>query len=242
MSEGPTWADLKMLQVENINTFYGKSHVLQGVSLDVNGGELVSLLGRNGAGKTATLRSIIGLTPPRSGKIVYEGVNIASRKPFEICRAGIGYVPEDRRIFSTLTIEENLNIAVQKDRQQQWDRERIFALFSNLGERRKHRGKELSGGEQQMLAIARALMGNPSLLLLDEPTEGLAPLIIEELIRVIGKIKQEGVTVLLVEQNVESAFMVADRHYILQQGKVVYSGKNEDLKENKEVMLKYLSV
>jgi len=231
-----------MLHVEDINTFYGKSHVLQGISLDVNRGELVSLLGRNGAGKTTTLRSIIGLTPPRSGKIVYEGSNIASRKPFEICRAGIGYVPEDRRVFSTLTIEENLNIAVQKGRQQQWDRERIFALFPNLGERKKHRGKELSGGEQQMLAIARALMGNPSLLLLDEPTEGLAPLIIEELIHVIGKIKQEGVTVLLVEQNVESTFKVADRHYILQQGKVVYSGKNEDLKEDKEVMLRYLSV
>ncbi len=231
-----------MLQVENVNTFYGKSHVLQGISLDVNRGELVSLLGRNGAGKTTTLRSIIGLTPPRSGKIMYEGVNITSRKPFEICKAGIGYVPEDRRIFATLTIEENLNIAVQKGRQKQWDGERIFALFPNLGERKKHRGKELSGGEQQMLAVARALMGNPSLLLLDEPTEGLAPLIIEELIHVIGKIKQEGVTVLLVEQNVESTFKVADRHYILQQGKVVYSGKNEDLKEDKEVMLRYLSV
>ena len=231
-----------MLQVKNINTFYGKSHVIQGISLEVNEGELVSLLGRNGAGKTTTLRSIIGLTPPRSGNITYEGVDITQKKPFEICRAGIGYVPEDRRIFSTLTVVENLNIAVQKERQQQWDQERIFTLFPNLAERKRHRGKELSGGEQQMLAIARALMGNPSLLLLDEPTEGLAPLIIEELIQVIGRIKKEGVTVLLVEQNVESAFKVADRHYILEQGKVVYSGRNEDLKEDKEVMLRYLSV
>jgi len=231
-----------MLHVKNINTFYGKSHAIQGISLEVNEGELVSLLGRNGAGKTTTLRSIIGLTPPRSGNITYEGVDITQKKPFEICRAGIGYVPEDRRIFSTLTVVENLNIAVQKERQQQWDQERIFTLFPNLAERKRHRGKELSGGEQQMLAIARALMGNPSLLLLDEPTEGLAPLIIEELIQVIGRIKKEGVTVLLVEQNVESAFKVADRHYILEQGKVVYSGRNEDLKEDKEVMLRYLSV
>lgn len=154
---------------------------------------------------------------------MYEGVDITQKKPFEICRAGIGYVPEDRRIFATLTVVENLNIAIQKGRQQQWDHERIFVLFPNLAERKNHRGKELSGGEQQMLSIARALMGNPSLLLLDEPTEGLAPLVIEELIHVVGRIKNEGVTVLLVEQNVESAFKVADRHYILEQGKVVYS-------------------
>jgi branched-chain amino acid transport system ATP-binding protein len=231
-----------MLQVKNINTFYGKSHILHGISLDVNRGELVSLLGRNGAGKTTTLRSIIGLTSPRSGNILYEGADITEKKPFEICRAGIGYVPEDRRIFATLTVVENLNIAIQKGRQQQWDHERIFALFPNLAERKNHRGKELSGGEQQMLSIARALMGNPSLLLLDEPTEGLAPLVIEELIHVVGRIKNEGVTVLLVEQNVESTFKVADRHYILEQGKVVYSGSNDELMKDKEVMLRYLSV
>jgi branched-chain amino acid transport system ATP-binding protein len=231
-----------MLQLRNINTFYGKSHILHGISLEVNRGELVSLLGRNGAGKTTTLRSIIGLTSPRSGNIMYEGLDITQKKPFEICRAGIGYVPEDRRIFATLTVVENLNIAIQKDRQQQWDHGRIFALFPNLAERKNHRGKELSGGEQQMLSIARALMGNPSLLLLDEPTEGLAPLIIEELIHVVGRIKNEGVTVLLVEQNVESTFKVADRHYILEQGKVVYSGRNDELMKDKEVMLRYLSV
>jgi branched-chain amino acid transport system ATP-binding protein len=231
-----------MLQVKSINTFYGKSHVIRGISLEVNKGELVSLLGRNGAGKTTTLRSIIGLIPPRSGNIFYEEMDITPKKPFEICRAGIGYVPEDRRIFGTLTLLENLNIAIQKKRQQQWDRERIFDIFPALAERKKHRGKELSGGEQQMLSIARALMGNPSLLLLDEPTEGLAPLIVQTLIDVIGRIKEEGVTVLLVEQNVESTFKVADRHYILEQGTIVYSGRNEELKNDKEVMLRYLSV
>jgi branched-chain amino acid transport system ATP-binding protein len=169
-------------------------------------------------------------------------MDVTPKKPFEICRAGIGYVPEDRRIFGTLTLLENLNIAIQKKRQQQWDRERIFDIFPALAERKKHRGKELSGGEQQMLSIARALMGNPSLLLLDEPTEGLAPLIVQTLIDVIGRIKEEGVTVLLVEQNVESTFKVADRHYILEQGTIVYSGRNEELKNDKEVMLRYLSV
>jgi len=231
-----------MLQVKNINTFYSKSHVVQGVSLEVNKGELVSLLGRNGAGKTTTLRSIMGLTPPRSGNIFFQGIEITPKKPFEICKAGIGYVPEDRRIFSTLTLMENLNISIQKNRQKQWDHERIFNLFPALAERKEHRGKELSGGEQQMLSIARALMGNPSLLLLDEPTEGLAPLIIEALINVIGRIKKEGVTVLLVEQNVESTFKVADRHYILEQGKTVYFGRNNDLRNDKEVMMRYLSV
>jgi len=231
-----------MLQVKKINTFYGKSHVIHGISLEINKGELVSLLGRNGAGKTTTLRTIIGLTPPSSGSVLYEGVDITSNKPFKICRAGIGYVPEGRRIFATLTLEENLNIAIQKNRQRQWDRERIFDIFPALAERKKHRGIELSGGEQQMLSVARALMGNPSLLLMDEPTEGLAPLIVQLLIDIIGRIKKEGVTVLLVEQNVESAFKVADRHYILEQGEMVYSGGNEELKNDKEVMLRYLSI
>jgi len=231
-----------MLQVKDIHTFYGKSHVIQGISLEVNAAELVSLLGRNGAGKTTTLRSIMGLTVPRSGNIFFAGMEITHRKPFEICNAGIGYVPENRRIFSTLTLVENLNIAKQKSGGQQWDHERIFNIFPILAERKRHRGSELSGGEQQMLAIARALMGNPSLLLLDEPTEGLAPLIVETLIEVIERIKKEGVMILLVEQNVESAFQVADRHYILEQGKMVYHGPNAELKNDKEVMERYLSV
>jgi len=231
-----------MLQVKDIHTFYGKSHIIQGISLEVDKGELVSLLGRNGAGKTTTLRSIMGLTVPRYGNIFYEGTEITKKKSFEICKAGIGYVPEDRRIFSTLTLIENLNIAIQKDRRQKWDHERIFSIFPILAERRGHRGRELSGGEQQMLSIARALMGNPSLLLLDEPTEGLGPLIVETLIGVIERIKKEGVTILLVEQNVESTFKVADRHYILEQGKIMYHGSNNELKNDKEVMDRYLGV
>jgi len=231
-----------MLQVKDIHTFYGKSHIIQGISLDVNKGELVCLLGRNGAGKTTTLRSIMGRTAPRFGNIFYEGFEITQKRSFEICKAGIGYIPEDRRIFSTLTLMENLNIAIQKNRKMEWDYERIFNLFRALAERKRHRGSELSGGEQQMLAIARALMGNPSLLLMDEPTEGLAPLIIETLIHVIEQIKREGITILLVEQNVESAFKVADRHYILEQGKIVYHGSNDELKKDKEVMERYLSV
>jgi len=231
-----------MLQVKDIHTFYGKSHVIQGISLGVNKGELISLLGRNGAGKTTTLRSIMGLTPPRFGKIFYQETEITQKKPFEICRAGIAYVPEDRRIFSTLTLIENLKIGVQKNKEDKWDLERIFTIFPVLAERKGHRGNELSGGEQQMLAIARALMGNPLLLLLDEPTEGLAPLIIDALINVIGQIKSENVTIVLVEQNVESAFKVADRHYILEQGKIVYHGHNIEFKNNKEVMERYLSV
>lgn len=231
-----------MLQVKDIHTFYGKSHIIQGISLEVEKGELVSLLGRNGAGKTTTLRSIMGLTVPRYGNIFYEGIEITKKKSFKICKAGIGYVPEDRRIFSTLTLIENLNIAIQKDRGQKWDHERIFSIFPILAERRGHRGRELSGGEQQMLSIARALMGNPSLLLLDEPTEGLGPLIVETLIGVIERIKREGVTILLVEQNVESAFKVADRHYILEQGEIVYHGSNNELKNDKEVMDRYLGV
>jgi branched-chain amino acid transport system ATP-binding protein len=184
----------------------------------------------------------MGLTAPRFGNIFYEGFEITQKRSFEICKAGIGYIPEDRRIFSTLTLMENLNIAIQKDRGREWHHERIFSLFPTLAERKRHRGCELSGGEQQMLSIARALMGNPSLLLLDEPTEGLAPLIVEKLIEVIERIKKEGMTILLVEQNVESAFKMTDRHYILEQGKIVYHGTNDELRNNKEVMGRYLSV
>jgi branched-chain amino acid transport system ATP-binding protein len=231
-----------MLQVKDIHTFYGKSHVLQGISLDVAKQELICLLGRNGAGKTTTLRSIMGLTPPRFGSIFYQGTEITQTKTFEICRAGIAYVPEDRRIFSSLTLLENLNIGVQKHKQDKIDLKRIFNIFPSLAARQRHRGNELSGGEQQMLAIARALMGNPSLLLLDEPMEGLAPLIVELLINIIVQIKRENITIVLVEQDLESAFKVADRHYILEQGKLAYHAPNEDLKTNKEVIERYLSV
>lgn len=230
-----------MLIVDNINTYYGKSHVIQGISFYVNKGELISILGRNGAGKTTTLRSIMGLTPPRSGKILFQGTEITKRKPFQICRAGIGYIPENRQIFSTLTLLENLLIAAPKSKDHK-NLGKIFEIFPVLANRKGHRGNELSGGEQQMLAIARALMGDPSLLLLDEPMEGLAPLIVEALIKIIKQIKEQKVTLVLVEQNLESAFRVADRHYIIEQGKVVYHGLNSEFKRDKEVMERHLSV
>jgi branched-chain amino acid transport system ATP-binding protein len=184
----------------------------------------------------------MGLTPPRYGSIIYQGTDITKTKTFEVCRAGIAYVPEDRRIFSTLTLLENLSIGAQKHRQNKINLERILNVFPVLAARKHHRGHELSGGEQQMLAIARALMGNPFLLLLDEPMEGLAPLIVELLIDTIAQIKHENITIILVEQDLESAFKVADRHYILEQGKVVHHAPNEDLKTNKEVIERYLSV
>lgn len=228
-----------MLRVEDIHTYYGKSYILQGISLEVKEGELVSLLGRNGAGKTTTLRSIMGLTPPSSGIIKYKNEDITGKKPFEISRKGIAYVPEDRRIFSSLTVIENLNIAVRRrNGKGQWTMERIFEIFPQLAERKTHRGDELSGGEQQMLTIARALMSNPGLLLLDEPTEGLAPTLIETIIDIIKYIKDEGVSILFVEQNVEAALELVDKHYIIDEGKIVYEGKELD----EELKRRYLSV
>ena len=213
----------EMLNVEGIQTYYGKSHIIQGISLDVKAHECVSLLGRNGAGTTTTLKSIMGLIPPREGSIRFKGQEIAGRKPFEISRQGIGLVPEDRQIFTTLTVTENLRISYQKERAGgQWDMDRVFEAFPRLADRRDNRGNQLSGGEQQMLAVARALMANPDLLLLDEPTEGLAPLIVEIVLEIIESIKREGLTIILVEQNVAATKKVADRYYILKEGCVVY--------------------
>jgi len=231
-----------MLKVNDIHTFYGESHVLHGVDLEVLEGEVVCLLGRNGAGKTTTLRSIMGLTPARQGSILLSGTDITQKKPYEIGRMGVAWVPEERRIFSTLTVIENLKIAERKSGNGKWGLETIFAIFAQLAERKDNRGNQLSGGEQQMLAVARALMGNPHLILLDEPTEGLAPLIVESVIHVIQKIKDEGVTILLVEQNVEASLKVAHRHYILEQGKIVAHIDNEELKKDRRLREKYLSI
>jgi branched-chain amino acid transport system ATP-binding protein len=233
----------EMLNVEGIQTYYGKSHIIQGISLDVKAHECVSLLGRNGAGKTTTLKSIMGLVPPREGSIRFKGQEIAGRKPFEISRQGIGLVPEDRQIFTTLTVTENLRISYQKERAGgQWDMDRVFEAFPRLADRRDNRGNQLSGGEQQMLAVARALMANPDLLLLDEPTEGLAPLIVEIVLEIIESIKREGLTIILVEQNVAATKKVADRYYILQEGCVVYHGSNEEFWSEPELQEKYLGV
>ena len=231
-----------MLKVNDIHTFYGESHILHGVDLEVLEGEVVCLLGRNGAGKTTTLRSIMGLTPARQGSILLSGTDITQKRPYEIGRMGVAWVPEERRIFSTLTVIENLKIAERKGVNGKWGLETIFTIFTQLAERKDNRGNQLSGGEQQMLAVARALMGNPHLILLDEPTEGLAPLIVESVIQVIQKIKDEGVTILLVEQNVEASLKVAHRHYILEQGKIVAHINNEELKKDRTLREKYLSI
>ncbi len=231
-----------MLKVSDIHTYYGESHVLHGVDLEVLEGEVVCLLGRNGAGKTTTLRSIMGLTPARQGSILLSGTDITQKKPYEIGRMGVAWVPEERRIFSTLTVIENLKIAERKGVNGKWELETIFGIFTQLAERKGNWGNQLSGGEQQMLAVARALMGNPHLILLDEPTEGLAPLIVESVIQVIQKIKDERVTILLVEQNVEASLKVAHRHYILEQGKIVAHIDNEELKKDRTLREKYLSI
>lgn len=230
-----------MLEVQGIHTFYGLSHVLFGVSLQVEPGEVVCLLGRNGAGKTTTLKSIIGLTPPKLGSIKFRGEEITGTAPYRLARKGLGYVPDDRRIFADLTVGENLEIA-EKAGAMDWDRERVYALFPVLRKKESHKGGHLSGGEQKMLAIARALMGNPALLLLDEPTEGLAPLLIRDLEEQIRGLKEVGLTVLLAEQNVRSALRLGDRGYIIDNGQIRYQGSIAELRENEEVRKKYLLV
>ncbi len=211
-----------VLQAEAIHTYYGKSHILHGVSLDLREGEIVTLLGRNGAGKTTTLRSLVGLTPARSGAVRIFGQATTTLPPFAIAGLGVGYVPEGRRVFGNLTVEENLQVPV--DRPGPWTVSRVFELFPRLRERRTNKGRQLSGGEQEMLAIGRALRINPKILLLDEPSQGLAPLIVQEVFRVVVAMRQEGMSVLLVEQNVRAAVEIADRAYVLDDGKVVYDG------------------
>jgi branched-chain amino acid transport system ATP-binding protein len=235
--------DGEILKLENIHTFYGQSHIIQGISLVIKKRECVSYLGRNGAGKTTTLRSIMGLNPPREGKIWFNGREISGEKPFEISRKGMGYVPEDRRVFGTLSVLENLNIAFQRRvEKDKWNTDTVFDVFPLLEKRKNHRGTQLSGGEQQMLTIARSLMGNPEILLLDEPTQGLAPVIIEVVLEIIQRIKKEGITIFMVEQNVEATYQFTDRYYILQQGLIVYEGRSEEFKSNPELKEKYLGV
>jgi branched-chain amino acid transport system ATP-binding protein len=211
-----------VLVAEDLHTFYGKSHILHGVGLEVREGEIVTLLGRNGAGKTTTLRSLVGLTPPRDGVVQIFGHTVTAWPPYRIAALGVGYVPEGRHIFPNLTVEENLKVPLE--RPGPWTIPRIHALFSRLAERRTNKGRQLSGGEQEMLAIARALILNPKLLILDEPSQGLAPLIVREVFRVVASAREEGISILLVEQNVRAATEIADRAYVLDDGRVVYSG------------------
>ena len=233
-----------MLKVESLNTFYGKAQILFDMALEVNRGEVNVLLGRNGAGKTTTFKSILGIVSPHSGTITYKGRAIQGLPPFKTCALGLGYVPEDRRIFSKLTILENLEVGKQPPRQglEPWTPERLFELFPNLGVRRSHAGGTLSGGEQQMLTIARSLMGNPEMIILDEPSEGLAPVIVDQLARPIQRLKAEGVSILLAEQNLEVALRLCDRGYVIDNGAIRFHGSGEDLRGNEDVRRRYLCV
>ncbi len=210
------------LRAEGLQTFYGKSHILRGVTLEVREGELVTLLGRNGAGKTTTLRSLMGLTAPREGTVSIFGMKTTGLPPYRLAAMGVGYVPEGRRIFSHLTVEENLIVPVE--RPGPWTVPRIYELFPRLAQRKSNRGNQLSGGEQEMLSISRALLLNPRLLMLDEPSQGLAPLIVEEVFNVVTAARREGVSVLLVEQNVRAAVAIAERAYVLDDGRIVFEG------------------
>jgi branched-chain amino acid transport system ATP-binding protein len=229
-----------MLTVEDIHTYYGESHILQGLSLEVRSGELVCLVGRNGAGKTTTIRSIIGYNAPRSGRIRFLQQDIAGLPPYRIAERGIALVPQGRGIFPDLTVKENLNFAAKAGGP--WNEERAFAVFPRLKERQNNRGNQLSGGEQQMLAIARALLMNPKLILMDEPSEGLAPLIVREIGRIIRELKGEGLSVLLVEQNLALGLSVADRCYVLNKGRVVYEGTSQVLRQDESVKHQYLGI
>lgn len=233
-----------MLEVDGIHTYYGRAHILSGVSLEVARGEAVVLLGRNGAGKSTTLKSIIGLVRPARGSLRFRGRSIAGLAVHAVCRLGIGYVPEDRRIFTDLTVAENLEVGRQPPRAGApvWTLERIFELFPHLGEIRHRLAARMSGGEQQMLTIARTLMGNPALILLDEPSEGLAPVIVEQMARTIVTLKREGLSVLLSEQNVHFASYASDRAYIIEVGRIRYQGTMRELASNEAVRNAYLSV
>jgi len=215
------------LEALNIHTYYGKSHILHGVNLEVAEGKITTLLGRNGAGKSTTLRSLMGLTPAREGKITIFGTDTTQMAPFQIAALGVGYVPEGRRVFANLTVDENLRVPIE--RSGSWTIARIYELFPRLAERKMNRGRQLSGGEQEMLAIARALLVNPKLLMLDEPSQGLAPLVVAEVFRIITEMRREGISVLLVEQNARMSLEIADFAYVLDNGRVVYSGTAREL-------------
>lgn len=236
--------DDPMLVLDKVNTYYGKAHILHGLSFSIGKGEVVALLGRNGAGKTTTMRSIMQLVRPASGTVRLEGVDITRWPTHKVARAGLGYVPEERRIFADLSVMENLEVGRQphRDGYPDWTVEHMFELFPNLAERRGNRGKQLSGGEQQMLTIARTLMGNPKLLLLDEPSEGIAPVIVEQMAETLLEIKAKGLTVLLSEQNLHFARIVADRAVIIESGSAVFDGSFAELESHPEIRDQYLSV
>ncbi len=231
-----------MLIVEDIHTYYGNSHVLQGVSMTVNKGEAVTLLGRNGVGKSTTINSIIGFTPPRQGRIILDGVEVTHQPSYQTARLGVGLVPQGRGIFPTLTVRENVTLAARKGVEGGWTLAAILEIFPALSKRLKNRGDQLSGGEQQMLALARALMTNPKILLLDEPSEGLAPLIVVEIGRIISQLQKEGISILVVEQNLSLALEIADRVYVMNKGRIVFEGTPAELQAQEEIRQQYLGV
>jgi len=230
------------LRVENLQAYYGESHILRGVSLTIGAGETVALLGRNGVGKTTTLKSIVGWLPPRSGSVVLDGEELAGKDMMTIARKGISLVPEERRIFTNLTVAENLKLAQVTARKPGWSLDHVYEKFPRLRERLNNKGDEISGGEKQMLAIARALVQETKVILLDEPTEGLAPLIVREVEAIVREIKAAGMTILLVEQNLYSALAVADRCYIIDQGEIKWEGAPDELRAADDVRARYLHV
>ena len=231
-----------MLELENINAYYGDSHILHGVSLSVGEGEIVCLLGRNGAGKTTTILTVMGYLQPRPGRIRYRKRDIAGLPPYAVARLGFGSVPQERGIFPSLTVRENLTVFARTGGKGFWTLARIFDLFPVLHARERNLGFQLSGGEQQMLSIARALMLNPAMLLLDEPSEGLAPMIVQQIIEVLARLKKEGLAILLVEQSLRTAFAVGDRHHVMNKGEICFTGSAAELEGNDFVLRNYLSV
>jgi len=236
-----------MLEVRDLHSYYGKSHILHGVSLRLSEGELVCLLGRNGVGKSTTLKSVMGLVKAREGSIRFKEQELIGRQPFEIARLGVGYVPEDRRIFRSLTVHENLSIGMKgsEDGGKQgkgWTIEKIYEVFPFLKNRQNNKGGHLSGGEQQMLTVARTLVGNPELILVDEPTEGLAPLIVKDVLEMLAAVRKSGVTILMVEQNFKGAVKIANRFYVMGKGKIVFTGSVEELMAAEDIRRNYLEV
>src|ERR1700681_858397 len=233
---------MALLEVQDIHSYYGDAYVIQGLSLKLEQGQILGLLGRNGVGKTTLVNSIVGFNPPRRGKILFRGSDVTRAASFETVRSGMGLVPQGRRVFPTLSVEENLKVAERNLDRHGWNLERVYALFPRLRERRRQRAKTLSGGEQQMLAIGRGLMTNPDCLIMDEPSEGLAPMIIQGLWEAIGKLKAEGLSILLVEQSAHLALKLVDYVHVMSKGQVVYSGKPDELKANDEIKANYLGI
>jgi branched-chain amino acid transport system ATP-binding protein len=233
---------MAILEVDDIHTYYGDAYVLQGLSLKLEQGQILGLLGRNGVGKTTLVNSIVGFTPPRRGRIVFKGADITGNSSFATVRSGMGLVPQGRRVFPTLSVEENLLVAERNTDRHGWNLARVYGLFPRLRERRNQRAKTLSGGEQQMLAIGRGLMTNPDCLIMDEPSEGLAPIIIQGVWEAVGKLKEQGLSILLVEQNASLALKLVDYVHVMSKGQVVYSARPHELAANEEIKASYLGI